>query len=191
MSFLSDLLGTAYKEGMTEEEISKAIEAVKKNDEAELNRYKAAVSKANSEAAEYKRQLREKQTEDEAKKSEEKEALDKIMKENAELRKSISVAGNKSKLIAMGYEEELANETALAMEEGNMAKVMENQKKYLETQKKVIEADLLKKTPKPNGGDNNDQSMDYSKLIEQAQANGNMAEYAYYVRLQEESKENE
>ena len=61
MSYLSDLLGDAYKEGMTEEEISTALQragAGAKDNEAEVNRLKAQLSKANSEAADYKKQLR-------------------------------------------------------------------------------------------------------------------------------------
>ena len=51
MSYLSDLLGSAYKEGMTEDEISTALQTVGQGNEAEINRLKAALSKANSEAA--------------------------------------------------------------------------------------------------------------------------------------------
>lgn len=61
MSYLSDLLGDAYKEGMTEEEISTALQSAgagAKDNEAEVNRLKAQLSKANSEAADYKKQLR-------------------------------------------------------------------------------------------------------------------------------------
>lgn len=60
MSYLSDLLGNAYKEGMTEEEISTALQSAgagAKDNEAEVNRLKAQLSKANSEAADYKKQL--------------------------------------------------------------------------------------------------------------------------------------
>lgn len=69
MSYLSELLGDKYKEGMSEAEISKALQDVNgardkdynalKGDLAKLN---AAKDKANSEAADYKRQLREKQS---------------------------------------------------------------------------------------------------------------------------------
>ena len=59
MSYLSDLLGDSYKEGMTEEEISTALQAAGagQNNDAEINRLKAQLSKANSEAADYKKQV--------------------------------------------------------------------------------------------------------------------------------------
>ena len=68
MSYLSDLLGEAYKEGMTEEEISTALQTAGagQSNTAELDKLKAQLSKANSEAADYKKQLRGKQTADEA-----------------------------------------------------------------------------------------------------------------------------
>ena len=75
MSYLSDLLGSAYKEGMTEDEISTALQTVGQGNEAEINRLKAALSKANSEAADYKKQLRTKQTDDEAAEAERKACL--------------------------------------------------------------------------------------------------------------------
>ena len=55
MSYLSDQLGEAYKEGMTEDEISAALEAKYQSRDAEMNRLKNALTKANSEAAEYKK----------------------------------------------------------------------------------------------------------------------------------------
>ena len=67
MSYLSDLLGEAYKEGMTEEEISAALEGKKSSSDAEMNRLKNALTKANSEAAEWKKKVREYQTDEEAK----------------------------------------------------------------------------------------------------------------------------
>lgn len=185
MSYLSDLLGSAYKEGMTEDEISTALESAGKGNEAEMNRLKAQLSKANSEAAEYKKQLRGKQTEDEAAAAAQKEEHDKLVKENTDLKRSITLSDHKAKLIAMGYDEKLAEETATAMVDGDMAKVMENQSKYLEVQKKNIRADQMRKTPRPTAGsDGNGGTMDYAKKIAEAQAGGNFAAAAYYTRLQ-------
>lgn len=193
MSFLSDLLGESYKEGMTEEEISNALKgAVISNTEheTEVNKYKNILSKANSEAAEWKRKLKEKQTDDENKRQEKDEAFEKLTQENAELKRSIEMAKKTSKLIAMGYDEKMAEETAAAMLDGNMDKVMENQSKYLETQKKTIETDLLKKTPRPNANGNNGDGKEKNldELIAEAAANGNYAEQAYYYRLREQQK---
>lgn len=185
MSYLSDLLGSAYKEGMTEDEISTALEGLGKGNEAEMNRLKAQLSKANSEAAEYKKQLRGKQTEDEAAAAAQKEEHDKLVKENTDLKRSIALSDHKAKLVSMGYDEKLAEETATAMVDGDMAKVMENQSKFLEVQKKSIQAEQMRKTPRPAAGsDGAGGGMDYAKNIAEAQASGNFAAAAYYTRLQ-------
>lgn len=183
MSYLSDLLGSAYKEGMTEEEISTALEAVGNGNTAEVNRLKAALSKANSEAAEFKKQLRSKQSDDEAAAAAQKEEHEKLVKENGELKRSIALSESKGKLLAMGYDEKLADETAAAMVDGDMDKVMANQSKYLEAQKKIIQADQMRKTPRPAAGSETG-GMDYAKKISEAQANGDFTAAAYYTRLQ-------
>lgn len=184
MSYLKDLLGSAYKEGMTEEEISTALQSVGQGNDAEVNKLKAALSKANSEAAEYKKQLRGKQSEDEAAAAAQKEEQEKLLKENSELKRSIGLSERKAKLLAMGYDEALADETAAAMVDGDMDKVMANQSKYLEVQKKDIQANHMRNTPRPTPGSENTGSLDYAKKIEEAQASGDVSAAAYYTRLQ-------
>lgn len=192
MSYLSDLLGKAYKEGMTEDEISAALETVGQGNEAEVNRLKAALSKANSEAADYKKQLRTKQTDDEAAAAAQKEEHDRLVQENADLKRSMALSERKAKLLAMGYDESLADETAAAMVDGDMDKVMANQSKYLEVQKKNIQADAMRKTPRPAAGDDgNGESMDYAKKIAEAQASGDYTAAAYYTRLQAQEAANQ
>lgn len=192
MSYLSDLLGKAYKEGMTEDEISAALETVGQGNEAEVNRLKAALSKANSEAADYKKQLRTKQTDDEAAAAAQKEEHDRLVQENEDLKRSMALSERKAKLLAMGYDESLADETAAAMVDGDMDKVMANQSKYLEVQKKNIQADAMRKTPRPAAGDDgNGGSMDYAKKIAEAQASGDYTAAAYYTRLQAQEAANQ
>lgn len=191
MSYLSDLLGKAYKEGMTEDEISAALETVGQDNEAEVNRLKAALSKANSEAADYKKQLRGKQSEDEANAAAQKEEHDRLAQENADLKRSIALSERKAKLLAMGYDESLAVETATAMVDGDMDKVMANQSKYLEVQKKAIQADHMRKTPRPAAGSENTGGMDYAKKIAEAQAGGNLTAVAYYTRLKAQEEANQ
>lgn len=189
MSYLSDLLGSAYKEGMTEEEISTALQSVKElqtpgqGNDAEVNRLKGLLSKANAEAADYKKQLRTKQTDDEAAAAAQKEEHDKLVQENTDLKRSIALADRKAKLVTMGYDEKLADSTAAAMVDGDMDTVMANQSKYLEAQKKNIRTDQMRKTPRPAAGSEEGSGVDYKKKIEEAQASGNMSAAAYYTRL--------
>ena len=162
-TYLQTLLGASYKEGMTEDEIASAIEALKLEapkpelqktglESDEVKRLKELLSKANSEAADYKKQLRTKQTEAEVKEAEEKERQQKLIEENQELTKRIAVSENSAELLKLGYAADLAVETAEALYSGDLKTVFANQRKFLETREKEIQADLLKKTPAPPAG---------------------------------------
>lgn len=112
---------------------------------------KEQFDKTASELAAKKKELTEKMSEDEKKKqeeAEERQALEE--KYNALLRES-AVSKNKSKLLGLGYDEKLADETAEAMADGDLDKVFKNQKKFLESYEKSIRAEVLKDTPEPTG----------------------------------------
>lgn len=182
MSYLSDLLGDAYKEGMTEDEISVALQGIGDGNTAEMNRLKTALSKANSEAADYKKQLRSKQSDDEVTAAAQKEEREKLLQENADLKRLIALSERTAKLLAMGYDEKLAESTATAMVDGDMDTVLANQSKYLEVQKKNISADMMRKTPRPAAGAETG-GIDYNKKIQEAQSQGDFTTAAYYTRL--------
>lgn len=180
---------------MSAEDKLKALEAFEYDDNAaEMERLRGAVSKANSEAASWKKKHNELLTEDERKKQEDADALADMKKELDELRKDKTISEFKAKLIAQGYDEALASDTAQAMADGDTDKVFANQGKFLEDYAKKVKADAMKKTPKPPAGDGSS-DIDYSKKIEEAQQSGDMAAVAYYTRLkaQEEAqaKQNE
>ncbi len=141
-------------ESMTAEQKLAALEAFEYNDNAEeLEKQKAAVTKANKEAAESKRKLLEKQTDEEKRAQEEAEEKERIQKENAELQEKVAVRESTAQLVALGYPADLAAETAKAMFDGDNAKVFANQKKFLEDQEMKVKAQLLEDTPKPPAGD--------------------------------------
>ncbi|HIR04234.1 MAG TPA: hypothetical protein IAD34_09260 [Candidatus Scatovicinus merdipullorum] len=148
---LKEMLGDAYKEGMTFEEVESALESVTipEDNSAEIERLKNALSKSNSEAAGYKKQLREKMTEDEQKKQKEQEEREELQNKYDKLLRESVISKNKAKLVALGYEEILADETAEAMADGDTEKVFANQQKHLASFEKKVRADALKKTPKP------------------------------------------
>lgn len=149
---------------MSAEDKLKALEAFEyENNAAELEKLKAVVSKANSEAAEWKRKHNVLLSEEEKKKQEDADTLAKMQKELEDLRKDKTVSEFKAKLIAQGYDEALAADTAQAMADGDTAKVFANQGKFLEDYTKKVKADALKKTPKPRAGDGAD-NMTLEKL---------------------------
>jgi hypothetical protein len=151
---IKDLLGDAYKEGMSVEDIEKALKDIDlpTDNSAEIDRLKTALSKSNSEAADYKKQLREKLSAEELKAKEDAEKWEEIVKERDALLREKTIATHKAKFLSIGYDENLATETAEAMANGELDKVFTNQKKHLDAVEKKIRADVLKDTPKPEGG---------------------------------------
>lgn len=194
MAKIDTKLITGYEQ-MTPEQKVAALEAYNHPD-PDYSGYvkKDLYDKAASDAASWKKKHNELLTEDERKKQEDADALANMKKELDELRKDKTVSEFKAKLIAQGYDEALASDTAQAMADGDTAKVFANQGKFLEDYAKKVKADAMKKTPKPPAG-NGSSDIDYSKKIEEAQQSGDMAAVAYYTRLkaQEEAqaKQNE
>ena len=192
MSYLSDLLGSAYKEGMSEAEISEALETAKVGakpvtasvNDSELEKLKKRLSEVNSESAGYKKQLRELQGKERADAEEQKELMEKLQKENKDLKRSISLAERKASLIGQGYDEELALSTATAMVDGDIDTLLANMASHTEAMKKDITSGMLRNTPRPPAGSEQASAIDYSAKIAEAQASGNITAAAYYTRLQ-------
>lgn len=114
---------------------------------AELDRYKAAVTKANAEAAEYKRQLREKQTEAERAAADAAENARKVQEELATLKAEKAIAGYKAKYLGLGYSEDLATSTAEALQRLDLDTVFANQAIHDEEQRKAADKAALNNQP--------------------------------------------
>lgn len=153
-------------ESMTAEEKIKALEAYEVEDvQPDYSGYvkKDVFDKTASELAGVKKQLKEKMTDDEAAKQKEQEEREELQSKYEKLLHETEVAKNKAKLIGLGYDEKLADETAEAMASGDLEKVMANQKKHLEAFEKKVRAEALKDTPKPTG-DGDSKTMTLDKL---------------------------
>lgn len=138
---------------MTAEEKLAALEAYEyEADNSEAGRYKAAVSKANSEAAEWKKKHNALLTEEQQKEAARLEAEKAIKDELDALRKENAVTKNKADFLGLGYDDALATETAKALADGDMKKVFENQKKHIENVKKAERAAALAGDQKPPAG---------------------------------------
>ena len=153
-------------EGMTPEEKIKALEAYEIEDvQPDYSGYvkKDVFDKTASELAGVKKQLKEKMTDDEAAKQKEQEEREELQSKYEKLLHDSEVSKNKAKLLALGYEEKLADDTAEAMVTGDLEKVMANQKKHLGAVEKKVRAEALKDTPKPTG-DGDSKTMTLEKL---------------------------
>lgn len=148
---------------MTAEEKLAALEAYEldlPDSAAELEKLKTAVSKANSEAADYKKQLRERMTEAEkaeaerqARESEQEEARkaeqEQMMAELDALRREKAVTEHKARFLALGYDETMAAETAEALAAGEMDRVFKNQSTFIQSREAAIRAENVKNMPVP------------------------------------------
>ncbi|GHV47084.1 hypothetical protein FACS189499_03920 [Clostridia bacterium] len=164
---IKELLGDLYSESMTPEEIIKALEGVKSPEKEpatpatpptetqqdyEAKRLKDAVTKANKEAAEYKRQLQARMTEDERREAERKQKEEEINETLAQLQRDKVIADTKSQFLALGYEAALAERAATAAADGDFGSMFIMQKQHLDAVTKQLRAEILKNTPKPNVG---------------------------------------
>ena len=147
---------------------------------------KEVFDKTASELTDYKKQLREKMSADEIKAKEDAERQEKLQSDYDALVRKVALSENKAKLLALGYEDKLATETAEAMIEGNLDKVLASQKKHLESVEKKIREDVLHNTPKPEGGNSSNamtkeqlRGMSATERYEYAQAHPNEYKQIY------------
>ena len=156
MSYLSDLLGSSYVEGMSEEDISKAVEkAVKareKQAEADLTKIRNAFNKASSEVAEYKHKLADHMSDEEKKATEQAELLKQLQAENEAFKKQSAIADNRAKFISLGFDEDSASKSAEALYNGDLASVFNGIKSVWDTKEKEIRAGVMKDAPTPPAG---------------------------------------
>ena len=148
---IKDLLKDAYQEGMTLEDVETALADIEipADQSSEIERLKSALSKSNSENAEWKKKHREALSEEERKAQEMADRMKQLEEQNAALLRESSVSKHKARFLGMGYEEALAGDAALAMADGDMEKLFSYQLKHQEALEKKIRAEALKGTPKP------------------------------------------
>ena len=143
---------TGYAE-MTAEDKLKALEEFEfdepapKDESDEVKRLKTALSNANSQAADWKRQFREKQTESERAEAERKEREQAIEDELRTLRRDKTVSGYVASCLALGYDKDLALRAAEAMADNDAATLLACQQDFIEAKTKELEATALNKQP--------------------------------------------
>lgn len=152
MANLKELLGDKYKEGMTIEELMDLDVEEPKADKAAYDSLKKRFDEVASEAAGYKKQLRAHMSEVEQKAAEEAEKMAEIIAERDKLKAEKTIAENAKGLIALGYDEELANEAATALLHGDTETVIRAQAKFVDAQKKAVLAEAVRNTPVPPAG---------------------------------------
>lgn len=137
-------------ETMTVEEKLAALEAY----EPDMSGFvkKELLEKANSEAAGYKKQLRERMTEEEAAKAKAAEDMASVMAELEKYRAKDAINEYTVQFLGIGYDEKLAKSTAEALHKGDMATMFKNHAVFVAEHEKAMKAELLKSTPTPPAG---------------------------------------
>lgn len=143
---------------------------------------KEVFDKTASEAANFKRQLREKQSAEETAKQESEERFQSMEAELKALKAEKQVAEYTSSLLNLGYDGKLAAATAKAMAEGDMQTVFKNHAIHNAAMEQSVKSNLMKDTPKPPAGDSTSiktkQDLSGMSLSErQAYYNDHSAEY--------------
>ena len=143
---------TGFSEMSAEEKVNALLELeietpVQKDGADEITKLKNALSRANAEASEWKKQFREKQTEQERAEAERKEHEEAVEEELKSLRRDKSVSGYLAQCIALGYSQDLALRAAEAMADGDAATLLSCQQDFLEAKTKELEAAALNKQP--------------------------------------------
>ena len=151
-----DVGGIDGYDTMTVEEKLAALESFEYDDHsaelADLEKYKDATTKATHEAAEYKKQLKTLQDQQKTGNTKADETIARLQEQVDELTRQNTISSYTAQYVALGYDTELAAATAIAITDGDVATVFENQRKFLDAHDKQTKADILKQTPRPGQG---------------------------------------
>lgn len=109
----------------------------------EIAKLKALLSKANSEAAENKRKLREKMSEDERAKAEAEEERANMMAELEELKKEKTLSSYNSNFMKSGMDGESATACSTALIDGDMDSFFATLNAFVENTKKLAVASAM------------------------------------------------
>lgn len=154
MSSLKELLGKAYKEGMSLEEINSALADLTFHTDSDFTNLKNNISKLTSECKEWKTKYQSTLDAGELARQQAEEERTNMLNELNLLKRDKNIADLKSQFLGIGYSEELASDTAIATLDGDTAKVLANQKKFADELVANTKKDLIKDNPKPQGTSN-------------------------------------
>lgn len=154
MSSLKELLGKAYKEGMSLEEINSALADLTFHTDSDFTNLKNNISKLTSECKDWKTKYQSTLDAGELARQQAEEERTNMLNELNLLKRDKNIADLKSQFLGIGYSEELASDTAIATLDGDTAKVLANQKKFADELVANTKKDLIKDNPKPQGTSN-------------------------------------
>lgn len=144
-------------DAMSPEDKIKALLELEFPDASEVDKLKAdnqkqkdLITKYTGEISSLKKAQNASLSEADRKTKEQEETLADLQERYNELLKKSTIGNYASKLITLGYSEDMAVESATALVEGNMDKVFENSAKFKMSLEKQFKAEVVKSTPKPD-----------------------------------------
>ena len=146
MADLKDLLGDAYKEDMTFDEVNAVLAEKDLVDKSQFEGFvpKSLLEKANSEAADYKKKWKAASSEQERKAIEEAEQKAQAEEELKSLRRENKVSKYEKQYLAQKYDPKDAFDIAEALYDGDMDTVFKIQQKHDDEVRKSIKAEIMK-----------------------------------------------
>lgn len=148
-----DLTKIEGYDAMTPEEKIAALEAFQYDDhEGEVQRLRAALTKSNSDAADWKRKHNALISEDERRRQERDEELETLRSAVADMKREKLVSDYRAQFLLLGYDDALAADTASALADGDMAKVFRNQAAWNSGREAAVRADMLRGQGRPPVG---------------------------------------
>ena len=147
------MLDTSKIEGyaeMSAEEKVKALEALEIEDNAaELERYKNATTKANSEAAEYKRKLKALEEKASQGSSDTEKQIADLKEQIETLNREKSISERTASFLKIGMSEDIAGKCSEAFTNGDSEAFFAAMGSFITEHDKAFKAELLKSTPRP------------------------------------------
>lgn len=163
------ILGSSYKEGMTVEELTAALEAAELPTEQQL---RDSITRVTKENAEKKREIKVKDG-----------TIEGLQAQLTALQRENAIGKHTSAFLSLGYGQEAAELAATALADGDAAALLEQQKKFQEGWMAAQKAELMRNTPAPAAGNGSTGAVDYAAKAQAAQLAGDIAAAAYYTRL--------
>jgi hypothetical protein len=155
---LKALLGDKFTEELSVEDLLKLANDIEYVDPTSVvtkdvyDKLKLANDKNSHDASEWKKKYNSTLTEQEQAKIASEQASAELQAKYDALLKETNVMKYTNQFLASGMDEKLAKSSAEALANGDMDTVFENQKKFASSVKKQVTDELLKDTPKPDGG---------------------------------------
>lgn len=136
-----------------EDKVNALLELELNDNTEEITKLKSALSKSNSENADYKKKMKEKMSEDERLKTEQEEKTKELEARVAEYEKKEKIASCSIELAKLGYKDDVLANASQALADGDLNSFFKMHTQFLDMRDKEIKSKALENMPNPSAGD--------------------------------------